>query len=283
MHHSTRVREAGFLPFRYIKWMELPIYQVDAFASGLFCGNPAAVCPLDAWLPDATMQAIAAENNLAETAFYVREGDGYGLRWFTPTVEVDLCGHATLATASVILELRCEIEGGLVKFHSRSGELAVEREGDLYSLDFPSRPPRECPADPAIEAALGAKPAVELAAQDSLCVFETEQQVLALKPDMARLAAIDRFAFIVTAPGSDCDFVSRFFAPSKGIPEDPVTGRAHTTLIPYWSRRLEKTKMFARQISRRGGELWCEDRGARVKIAGRAVKYLEGRITIPGN
>jgi PhzF family phenazine biosynthesis protein len=263
--------------------MELPIYQIDAFASAAFRGNPAAVCPLERWLPDETMQAIAAENNLAETAFYVREGDRYGLRWFTPTVEVDLCGHATLATAAVILEIRREREGSRVVFDSKSGELAVEREGEMYALDFPSRPPKECGADAAVEAALRAKPSAMLESQDCLCVFETEEEVRALDPDMPGLTATGRFAFIATAPGSDCDFVSRFFAPLQGIPEDPVTGRAHTVLIPYWSARLRKRQMFARQISRRGGELWCEDRGARVKIAGRAIKYLEGRITIPGN
>jgi len=268
--------------------MELPIYQIDAFAAGAFRGNPAAVCPLERWLPDETMQAIAEENNLAETAFYVRQGDlrqsaRYGLRWFTPTVEVDLCGHATLATASVILGIRREIEGTRVVFDSRSGELAVERDGDFYALDFPSRPPKEIAADAAVEAALGAKPSAMLEAVDCLCVFETEAQVRALRPDMAGLSATGRFSFIATAPGTDCDFVSRFFAPRQGIPEDPVTGRAHTVMIPYWSAKLGKKQMFARQISRRGGELWCEDRGPRVKITGRAIKYLEGRITIPGN
>lgn len=229
------------------------------------------------------MQAIAEENNLAETAFYVRQGDRYGLRWFTPTVEVDLCGHATLATASVILDVRRELAGPRVVFDSKSGELAVERDGDLYALDFPSRPPKEIPADRAVEAALRAKPSAMLEAVDCLCVFEAEAQVRALEPDMAGLGAIDRFSFIATAPGTDCDFVSRFFAPRQGIPEDPVTGRAHTVMIPYWSARLGRKQMFARQISRRGGELWCEDRGPRVRIAGRAIKYLEGRITIPGN
>jgi predicted PhzF superfamily epimerase YddE/YHI9 len=263
--------------------MELPIYQIDAFASGVFRGNPAAVCPLDKWLPDETMQSVAAENNLAETAFYVREGDSYRVRWFTPTVEVNLCGHATLAAGSVILEFRREIEASRVTFQSRGGELAVEREGELYALDFPSLPARECPDDTAVEAALGAKPVLVLAARDCLCVFETERQVRAIKPSMERLSALDSFAFIVTAPGSDCDFVSRFFAPKQGLPEDPVTGSAHCTLIPYWSAQLKKTKLFARQISARGGGLWCEDRGPRVKIAGRAIKYLEGRITIPGN
>lgn len=259
--------------------MELPIYQVDAFASQLFRGNPAAVCPLEEWLPDEILQNIASENNLSETAYYVRRGERYDLRWFTPALEVDLCGHATLATASVILDVRREIAGPRVVFDSRSGELVVEREGNLYALDFPSRPPAHCnQPHPLLEIGLGAKPSQVLAAQDYLCVFESEEQVRDLKPDMQALAGIDLFAAIATAPGCDCDFVSRFFAPAKGVPEDPVTGRAHTTLIPYWSKRLGKCKLFARQISRRGGELWCQDRGDRVSIAGGAVQYLEGRI-----
>lgn len=261
--------------------MELPIYQVDAFASAVFKGNPAAVCPLDEWLPDPVLQAIAAENNLSETAYYVPRGERYDLRWFTPTVEVDLCGHATLATASVILDVRRETPGPVVVFNSRSGSLSVERKGSLYALDFPSRPPRPWQAHPNLLAALGTTPASVLAADDYLCVFEDEEQVRELKPDMEKLTQIDRFATIVTAPGKDCDFVSRFFAPGQGIPEDPVTGRAHTTLTPYWSRRLGKKELFGRQVSRRGGELWCEDRGDRVSIAGNAVQYLEGRISFP--
>jgi PhzF family phenazine biosynthesis protein len=259
--------------------MELPIYQVDAFASAVFRGNPAAVCPLDKWLPDETMQAIAAENNLSETAFYVRKGDRYHLRWLTPAVEVDLCGHATLAAASVILDVRREIAGPRVVFDSRSGELTVEREGDLYALDFPSRPPNPAQVHPALMSGLRAKPSQVLAALDYLCIFENEEQVRELKPDMQALAGIDLRGAVATAPGRDCDFVSRFFAPGNGIPEDPVTGSSHTTLIPYWSKKLGKSTLFARQISQRGGELWCEDRGERVKIAGGAVQYLEGRIT----
>ncbi len=260
--------------------MQIPVYQVDAFTGRLFRGNPAAVCPLEEWLPDETLQSIAAENNLAETAFYVPNGGSYHLRWFTPAVEVDLCGHATLAAAHVILDLRHEVAGDRVAFHSKSGELAVERNGHLYALDFPSRPPAECPADPALVEALGARPDLVLKARDYLCVYQTEDQVRALAPNMEKLAAVDSFAVIVTAPGRDCDFVSRFFAPAKGIPEDPVTGSAHCTLIPYWSQRLGKNTLHARQVSRRGGELWCEDRGARVRIAGEAVKFLEGRIEL---
>jgi PhzF family phenazine biosynthesis protein len=260
--------------------MRLPIYQVDAFASALFRGNPAAICPLDRWLPDETMQAIAAENNLAETAFYVPNNGRYDLRWFTPGVEVDLCGHATLATAHVILDIRRETTDSRVAFDSKSGELIVNRDGPLYALDFPARPPVECEVDAGLVEALGAQPAQILGARDYLCVFETQEQLAALTPNMEKLIAIDRFGFIATAPGRDCDFVSRFFAPGKGVPEDPVTGSAHTTLIPYWSKRLGKSKLYARQISKRGGELWCEDRGDRVKIAGHAVKYLVGEIEI---
>jgi PhzF family phenazine biosynthesis protein len=260
--------------------MNVPIYQVDAFASKLFGGNPAAICPLDQWLSDATLQSIAAENNLAETAFYVRKNGGFHIRWFTPGIEVDLCGHATLATAHVIMEIRKEAKQGRVSFDSKSGELVVTRESDLYALDFPARPPVETAFDGNLFDALGAKPKLVLGARDYLCVFDTEAEVRAVTPNMAKLGAIDRFGTIITAPGSDCDFVSRFFAPAKGVNEDPVTGSAHCTLIPYWAERLGKPKLFARQVSQRGGELWCEHRGDRVIIAGRAVKYLEGTIVV---
>ncbi len=260
--------------------MNVPIYQVDAFSSKLFGGNPAAICPLDGWLPDATLQSIAAENNLAETAYYIRKNGGFHIRWFTPGVEVDLCGHATLAAAHVIMEIRKEAKQGRVAFDSKSGELVVTRESDLYALDFPTRPPLETTFDEKLFEALGARPKLVMAARDYLCVFDTEAEVRAVKPNMEKLAAVDQFATIITAPGTDCDFVSRFFAPAQGIPEDPVTGSAHCTLIPYWASRLGKTKLFARQVSPRGGELWCEHRGDRVTIAGRAVKYLEGTIVV---
>jgi PhzF family phenazine biosynthesis protein len=260
--------------------MNLPIYQVDAFSSKLFGGNPAAICPLDEWLPDATLQSIAAENNLSETAYYIRKNGKFHLRWFTPGVEVDLCGHATLAAAHVIMDIRAEVADGRVAFESRSGELIVNRDGDLYALDFPARPPSERAPDSRLFEALGATPKLLLGARDLLCVFDTEAEVRAIKPNMEKLAAIDSFATIVTAPGTDCDFVSRFFAPGRGVPEDPVTGSAHCTLIPYWAARLGKTKLFARQVSARGGELWCEHRADRVTIAGRAVKYLEGTIVV---
>jgi predicted PhzF superfamily epimerase YddE/YHI9 len=264
----------------YSEEMRIPIYQVDAFSGDLFRGNPAAICPLDQWLPDDTMQSIAAENNLAETAFYYPNGSGYHLRWFTPAVEIDLCGHATLASAHVIYSIRQESSAPLIRFQTKSGELTVERDGDLYALNFPSRPPKECAIDPGLHAALGATPRLTLAARDYLCVYETEDEVRSLAPDMRGLAGIDRFATIVTAPGRDSDFVSRFFAPAKGVPEDPVTGSAHCTLIPYWSKRLGKTELHARQVSARGGELFCRDLGERVRMAGRAVKFLEGHIEI---
>jgi PhzF family phenazine biosynthesis protein len=265
--------------------MKIPFYHVDAFASRPFEGNPAAVCPLESWLPDATLQAIAGEHNLSETAFYVPRGSGYELRWFTPAVEVDLCGHATVASAHVIFDVRREIQGSRIAFKSKSGELGVDKIGEngstRYALDFPARPPEPCAdllAD--LSEALGATPQTVLAARDYLCVFATEDQVLSLTPDMAKIAALDRFAVIVTAPGKDCDFVSRFFAPAKGVNEDPVTGSSHCTLIPYWAGRLGKTELFARQRSRRGGELWCRHCGDRVSIAGRAITYSEGVIEL---
>ena len=290
--------------------MRIPFCQVDAFASRPFEGNPAVVCPLESWLPDATLQAIAAEHNLSETAFYIARSESshsessrsensrnetphsesphsesphsesFDLRWFTPQVEVDLCGHATLATAHVILAVRQESRAARVIFHTRSGELAVERDDNLYTLDFPSRPPQPCAVPETLAAALGAAPRTVMAARDYLCVFDHEDEVIALQPDMTALAALDRFAVIVTAPGTDCDFVSRFFAPAKGVPEDPVTGSAHCTLIPYWAERLAKSTLFARQRSRRGGELWCGHHGARVAISGRAVTYSQGVIEI---
>ena len=260
--------------------MKLRLYQVDAFASRVFAGNPAAVVPLERWLDDATLQAIATENNLSETAFFVGGGGEYHIRWMTPADEVDLCGHATLASAFVIFS---EIEAGRaeVRFRSKSGPLRVSAEGERLALDFPSRPPE--PADASLEAlaaALGRKPTAALASRDYMAVFGSEEEVRSLRPDMARVAALDRMAVIATAPGRDCDFVSRFFAPAVAVPEDPVTGSAHCTLVPYWARRLGKGSLFARQVSARGGELWCEDRGARVTLAGHAVTFLRGKIEV---
>jgi PhzF family phenazine biosynthesis protein len=260
--------------------MNIPIFQVDAFTDRLFAGNPAAICPLDRWLPDEQMQSIAAENNLAETAFFVPDGERYLLRWFTPAVEVDLCGHATLATAFIIFH-RFTPDANIVRFETKSGELVVKKDGDRLSMDFPSRPPVPCDPHPDLLPALGGQPEAILGARDYLVVYKTEEDLAALRPDMERLKQVDRFAVIATAPGNTVDFVSRFFAPSKGVPEDPVTGSAHCTLIPYWSKRLGKTKLKARQISPRGGDLWCEDQGARVSMSGYGVLFLEGTIHLP--
>lgn len=257
--------------------LKIPMYQVDAFASKVFSGNPAAICPLKKWLPDEQMQAIAAENNLAETAFFVPNQNGYDLRWFTPNVEVDLCGHATLASAYIIFQDLAPAAQA-VRFETKSGALIVTRDGDLLSMDFPSRPPGEVEAMPQLLAGLGGNPEKVLAARDYLVVYASEDEVRSLKPNMALLMELDKFAVIVTAPGKTVDFVSRFFAPIKGVPEDPVTGSAHCTLIPYWSKRLGKKKMHAQQVSPRGGELWCEDRGERVTMSGKAVRFFEGAI-----
>jgi PhzF family phenazine biosynthesis protein len=260
--------------------MELAMYQIDAFTDRLFHGNPAAVVLLESELPDATLQAIGAENNLSETAFVLPRGEHYDLRWFTPVLEVDLCGHATLASAFVLFG-GAESEAVSVRFETRSGRVSVQRSGDLLTLDFPARraEPAECTA-PLIEA-LGACPVEVHGSRDLMAVFETEDQVARLAPDFARVAELDAYAVIATAPGRDVDFVSRFFAPKVGIDEDPVTGSAHCTLVPYWSHRLGKKRLHALQISRRGGELFCEERGERVAISGRAVEYLRGRISLP--
>ncbi|MBV8550313.1 MAG: PhzF family phenazine biosynthesis protein [Acidobacteriaceae bacterium] len=259
--------------------MNIPIFQVDAFSSAVFAGNPAAICPLEAWLPDATMQSIAVENNLSETAFFVPDGDRFHLRWFTPACEVDLCGHATLASAYVVFHELGHNED-TVRFQTKSGELAVSRDGERLVMNFPSRPPAPIEPHRALLPALGGNPSEVLAARDYLVVYASAADVKALKPDMRELINIDRFATIVTAPGDDCDFVSRFFAPAKGVPEDPVTGSAHCTLVPYWAKRLGKTKLRARQISARGGELFCELLGDRVAMAGYAALFLRGQISI---
>ena len=260
--------------------MSIPYYQVDAFTDRLFTGNPAGVCLLLDWLPDATLQAIAAENNLAETAFVVPRNGYFDLRWFTPNLEMDLCGHATLAPAHVIFHhLGCR--DSIVRFQTRSGLLTVTREQDLLTLDFPARPASPCPAPADLVAGLGATPVATAKARDYLAVFNNEETVRKLKPDMAALLRLDCLGIIATAPGEQCDFVSRFFAPRAGVPEDPVTGSAHCTLIPYWAERLGRTKLHARQVSPRGGELFCELRGERVGMAGRAVTYSTGFLQVP--
>lgn len=256
----------------------IPYFEVDAFANKLFRGNPAGVCPLTKWLDDAVMQSIAAENNLSETAFFVPLGNDYHLRWFTPATEVDLCGHATLASAFIAFS-ELGFLGDNVRFHSRSGVVTVSRNGGILTLDFPSRPAAPCEAPPALIDGLGKKPLEILKARDYLAVFASAEDVRSLQPDFARLARLDAMV-IATAPAAACDFVSRFFAPTAGVNEDPVTGSAHCTLIPYWAPRLGKTKMFARQLSPRGGDLFCEAAGDRVRIGGNAVLYSRGQIEL---
>ena len=262
----------------------MKFYHVDAFTQTLFAGNPAAVCPLDAWLPDALMQQIAAENNLAETAFFVpqkAQPGHYAIRWFTPAAEVDLCGHATLASAHTLWQ-HLGFEGDTITFHSQSGPLPVRREpSGRLTLDFPSRPPLPLPVLPAgLAEGLRAVPQAALSARDVVAVFDTAAKVQALAPDFARLRELPYLGIIATAPGpAGTDFISRFFGPAVGINEDPVTGSAHSILIPYWAARLGKTELTARQLSPRGGDLWCRLRdGDRVDISGYAVTYAVGEI-----
>lgn len=263
--------------------MQLPIFQLDAFSEQVFRGNPAAVVPLAHWLDDATLQAIAAENNLSETAFIVGEGEHWAIRWFTPTTEVDLCGHASLAACWVI---RHRLTDGVkrIVLESASGELVVSVDSeDRLVLDFPARPPVPGAAElrASLADALGEAPEVVMQANDVLAVYRQPGSVTGMQPDMGKLAAIDTRGVIVTAPGGDCDFISRFFAPRVGVPEDPVTGSAHCTLIPYWAKRLEVTRLRARQVSARGGELICRHLGDRVHIAGHATLYMTGVIEVP--
>jgi PhzF family phenazine biosynthesis protein len=262
--------------------MRIPLYQVDAFTSRLFGGNPAAVCPLQQWLPDATMQGIAAENNLAETAFFAPRGDGYLLRWFTPTVEVELCGHATLASGYVVTRI-LQPERSSVSFDTlKAGRLEVTRDGDLLAMDFPAWPPEAQTPDPRVLAALGTAPAQSCVTRGrTLAVYDRTEDVAALQPDFAAMRRVPGANVIATAPGQNgVDFVSRYFAPNHGVDEDPVTGSAHCVLTPYWAARLGKQQLTARQVSARGGELVCTLRGDRVTIGGRAVLYLEGTITV---
>jgi PhzF family phenazine biosynthesis protein len=260
--------------------MKLTLYQVDAFAEKLFSGNPAAVCPLEQWLPDELMQNIAMENNLAETAFLVPQGDGYGIRWFTPTVEVDLCGHATLAAAHVLFEHRHR-GGNAVSFRSRSGELRVFKRGDLLTLDFPSDVIRRVDLTSALIEGFTIKPVEAYRGRtDYMLVFPRESDIADLHPDLSAIARLDARGVIVTARGNTVDFVSRFFAPQSGVNEDPVTGSAHTTLTPYWSHVLGKNELTAIQLSRRKGFLHCKDLGPRVEISGRAITYLVGQIEV---
>ena len=263
--------------------MRIKQYQVDAFANRIFEGNPAAVCPLDAWLDDGLLQSIAAENNLAETAFFVPPENGhssFGLRWFTPVAEVDLCGHATLAAAHIIFDVLGH-KGPVAAFETRSGQLLVERKGGgLLAMDFPAAAPAPCDPPPALAQALGLSPDQVLAGYDYISVFEDEDSVRSISPDLGALAKLDLRAVAVTAPGRDHDFVSRVFAPKLGIPEDPVTGSAHCELAPYWAARFGRNVLRARQVSRRGGDVLCELRGDRVILSGRAATFMEADIFI---
>ncbi len=259
--------------------MRIPIYQIDAFTDRLFGGNPAAVCPLADWLPDETMQAIAAENNLSETAFFIPADEDFDLRWFTPATEVDLCGHATLATAHLVLT-QLDPARKKVGFNTRSGRLEVEHDGDMLVMDFPAYPPRPVEIPNGLVEALGAEPEAVLRGNYLLVVYRDERQIRALQPRFGVMIAYGLDEAIVTAPGDDCDFVSRFFAPGFGIVEDPVTGSAHCALVPYWTERLGKKQLHARQVSERGGEIFCRLVDDRVCMAGRAVTYLEGHIEV---
>ncbi len=262
--------------------MSLSIFQVDAFTKKPLSGNPAAVCPLEEWLEDDAMLKIAMENNLSETAFFVKRDEVYELRWFTPTVEMDLCGHATLGSAYVIFNC-LELEDKIVKFHShRSGNLSVEKQGDVLVMDFPKFGLNELDTSEELISAIGKKPLDlwETQGHMAMLLFETEEEIISLEPDMSALMNIPYDEVIVTAKGTDADFVSRLFAPRIGIPEDPVTGATHCSLIPYWVERLGKEKLYARQLSKRGGELFCELDGDRVKIGGNAALYMKGEIYI---
>ena len=263
--------------------MKIPIYQVDAFSRVAFGGNPAAVCPLDSWIYDVMMQKIAAENALSETAFIVPRGDEWEIRWFTPVQEVELCGHATLASGYVALT-HLTPKREVVRFASKSGELSVARDGDRLSMVLPRYEPApvETPP-PALARALGKVPAATLGyGSKYLCVYESATDVAALVPDFAMLRTLDRYGVIVTAPGAEreCDFVSRFFAPAAGVDEDPVTGSAHCLLAPFWARELGRATLYAKQISRRGGELWCSLSGDSVTLAGYVAPYLVGEIDV---
>lgn len=261
--------------------MQIQIFQVDAFSERVFGGNYAAVCPLADWPDDDLLRAIAAENNLPETAFFVRRGGQYHLRWFTPEIEMDLCGHATLAAAHVLFQ-HLNHSSDEVVFQSASGPLVVKRRDQLFEMDFPARPPQPAPLPDVIARGIGRQPQEVLKARDYVLVYENEAVVRNIAPDVALLNTInlDPGGIIVTAPGDAVDFVSRFFTPQASIFEDPVTGSAHCSLTPYWASRLGKNQLRARQISQRGGALFCTHKGERVLIAGHATTYLKGIINI---
>jgi PhzF family phenazine biosynthesis protein len=261
--------------------MKFPLFWIDAFTDKVFGGNPAAIIPLERWLDTALLQRIAFQNGLSETAYFVRTGPQTAqLRWFTPLVEVDLCGHATLATAFVLYNVLGQT-GDLVSFETKSGTLTVARKGELLQLNFPAQPAEAAEPTLALLNALGKRPAYCAKANGRwLCVYVSENAVASLAPTMDLLMPVLPGRIIVSGPGTDCDFVSRFFAPDAGILEDPVTGSAHCTLVPYWATKLGKTALHARQISQRGGELWCELSGDRVLMSGKGALYLKGEIDV---
>lgn len=259
--------------------MEIPIYQVDAFTHKIFAGNPAAVCPLPHWLDDDVLLNIAMENNLAETAFFIPQGGGFHLRWFTPEIEMDLCGHATLASSHVIFK-HLAFAGSEIKFTSKSGTLIVTRQGDQLTMDFPSRPPLPSELPDIIQKGISISPKKVLKARDYVLVYDNEQDVhnLIADPNILKGINLDPGGIIVTAKSNEVDFVSRFFTPGASVFEDPVTGSAHCSLVPYWSEQLNKTELEARQVSQRGGHLKCRLEGDRVFISGYAQTFMAGKI-----
>ena len=260
--------------------MKIKIYQIDAFADKIFSGNPAAVCPLNEWLPDELLQNIAMENNLAETAFYVNEQEGLRIRWFTPTIEVDLCGHATLATAFVLFYHE-NYSGEKIVFNSRSGPLTITKSDEVLTLNFPVDTLVEVNSIPELEQGLGVKPLKTFKGKtDYMLVFENEDQIKNMNPDFKLIGTVNIRGIIVTAKGDNVDFVSRFFGPQSGMDEDPVTGSAHTSLSPYWAKVLNKTEFTALQLSKRLGKLKCKLLGDRVEISGTAKLFLVGTISI---
>ena len=260
--------------------MKIPIYQVDAFTSKVFKGNPAAVCPLEEWIPEKTMQEIAKENNLSETAFFISNDEKFDIRWFTPVSELDLAGHPTLATAHVIIE-ELNLKFDEIVFKTKIGDtLSVTKKNNLFLMDFPSRPPEIYDNIELVSEALRKKPLALFRHRDALAIFANEEDIKSINPNMEKLSKLDCPAVIVSAPGDNVDFVSRNFAPKLGIPEDPVTGSAHCELIPYWSKILKKKELLANQISNRGGKLYCTHNNDRVTIGGEAVTFLRGEIEI---
>lgn len=280
---DSQSKRTGFGHVKRVVFLEgtlkLKQYQVDAFTDKVFGGNPAAVVPLLSWLDDWLLQAIAEENNLSETAFFVSSEKGFQLRWFTPVKEVDLCGHATLATAHVIFEI-LGYSKQVITFETRSGELFVEKKGECLEMNFPACPPTPCELSETLAQGLGQRPIEVLAADDYLAVFDSEATIRAITPNQFLLGQLDLRGVIITAPGVNVDFISRFFAPKFGIPEDPVTGSAHCELTPFWANKLGKNILTAKQVSERGGNITCEVKAGRVLLSGRAITFMEAECLL---